>query len=450
LGTKYLLACTIIAPALAFGQTQVNLGAQSRNIDFSAMPFVRPFRTNTALPATCVTGEMFFNTSAPAGLNTYGCVSTNVWALQGSAPGPGAGTIQVALSSSTTLTVGASCSTAAPCLSRFGAMVYSLTTPIAVTVQGGNGLAYIYVNSSGAIAVGTSAPGPTLSCSTGCQLQSPVTQFPIDSIPLATWNATLGAWDSTGTILGTAVSAGRNFTAGQNVTLTQSGSNVTIAANDGFNPLDMTAFNRTYVFAEGGTSASAPWSVTSANCASSAGTAGVAGEPASVGWGASSNPCFVYYPGSSGSGAFAIVDFVSGSNPKNYTLTGRYARGASAGVGTGDHYMGWSSAQNGTANFVGIRYQASAGQWQCVIRAAGADVASQTIPVTPDAAFHTFSVTNAGVANSVTCSVDSTSQTATGTIPSNSWYAVMGTIINSGQSYFSALEARIQISGLTR
>jgi hypothetical protein len=85
-----------------------------------------------------------------------------------------------------------------------------------------------------------------------------------------------------------------------------------------------------------------------------------------------------------------------------------------------------------------------------VIRSAGADVASQAISVTPDAAFHTFAVTNLGVANSLTCSIDSTSQTAAGTIPSAAWYAVMGTNISSGQSYFSAIEARMQISGISR
>jgi hypothetical protein len=159
----------------------------------------------------------------------------------------------------------------------------------------------------------------------------------------------------------------------------------------------------------------------------------------------------VYYPGANGAGAFAITDFLSGLTPKAYTLTGRYARGNGVGLGTGDHYIGWSSAQNGTvANFVGIRYLASASQWQCVIRAAGADVASQAIAVTPDAAFHTFVVTNGGLANSLTCSIDSTSQTTVGTIAAASRYAVMGTIVSTGLSYFSAIEARIHISGITR
>jgi hypothetical protein len=111
-----------------------------------------------------------------------------------------------------------------------GSLVYSVSAPITVTLQGGAGLAYIYVSSSGSVTVGTSLTGPSLNCS-GCQLQSAITQFPVDAIPLASWNATAGAWDSTGMIASTAISVGRNFTAGQNVTLLQSGSNVMISAD---------------------------------------------------------------------------------------------------------------------------------------------------------------------------------------------------------------------------
>ena len=84
----------------------------------------------------------------------------------------------------------------------------------------------------------------------------------------------------------------------------------------------------------------------------------------------------------------------------------------------GDHYIGWSSARDGTvANFVGIRFLNSAGVWQCVIRSGGADVAAQTIPIAPDAAVHTFAVSGGSSANSVTCGIDTATQSATGTIP---------------------------------
>lgn len=71
-------------------QTQIDLRSQSRNVDFSQASSVRPFKTGTTLPATCTAGEMFFKTSAASGANTYGCVATNTWAVQGSGGGGGA------------------------------------------------------------------------------------------------------------------------------------------------------------------------------------------------------------------------------------------------------------------------------------------------------------------------------------------------------------------------
>ena len=75
-----------------WGQTQVDLRNQSRNVDFSAAISTRPEKTGTVLPATCNTGELFFNTIAASGANLYGCVAANTWAaLSGGsgANGPG-------------------------------------------------------------------------------------------------------------------------------------------------------------------------------------------------------------------------------------------------------------------------------------------------------------------------------------------------------------------------
>lgn len=71
-------------------QTRVDLSTQAKNIDFTNAPSVRPFRGGTALPATCVIGEMFFKMDAPTGSNVYGCVALNTWALQGQGSVPGA------------------------------------------------------------------------------------------------------------------------------------------------------------------------------------------------------------------------------------------------------------------------------------------------------------------------------------------------------------------------
>jgi len=281
-----------------------------------------------------------------------------------------------------------------------------------------------------------------------------ITQFPVDSIPLMTWNATLGTWDAAGTEQRAILSAGRSFSAGSNVTLTQTGNNVTISASGsgsggGSSAVDMTVFDKTHIFAEFGFSGAAPWAYTGASCLGAVGTAGVSGEPVGLGFTASNAACFVYYPGAAGL-SLPFVDFASGSAPAFHTLIGRYSRGNSNGLGTGDHYIGWSSAKDGTvANFIGIRYSASSGLWQCIIRAGGSDVAAQTISSTADAAVHTFSVTNGGLANSVTCMIGSASSTVTGTIPANSWFAVMGSS-SSGSATFTAIEARIHFSGLAR
>ncbi len=61
----------------------INLGTQGRNVDFSNAPSTRPVKTGTALPGTCATGDLFFNTSAPAGQNLFGCAAPNTWALAG-------------------------------------------------------------------------------------------------------------------------------------------------------------------------------------------------------------------------------------------------------------------------------------------------------------------------------------------------------------------------------
>ena len=47
----------------------------------------------TAVPGTCLLGQVFFDTDAPAGQNLYGCTATNTWTLLGGT-GSGGHTIQ--------------------------------------------------------------------------------------------------------------------------------------------------------------------------------------------------------------------------------------------------------------------------------------------------------------------------------------------------------------------
>ena len=81
----FLLACMALMAGVVSGQanTTVNLGTQARNPDFSSMPVTRPVSVGSSLPATCVVGQLFFNSSASAGNNLNSCVSTNTWSPVG-------------------------------------------------------------------------------------------------------------------------------------------------------------------------------------------------------------------------------------------------------------------------------------------------------------------------------------------------------------------------------
>ena len=59
--------------------TLVDLRTQSKNVDFSTMVSTRPVTVGTAIPSTCVIGQMFFRSNAAAGANLYGCTAVNTW-----------------------------------------------------------------------------------------------------------------------------------------------------------------------------------------------------------------------------------------------------------------------------------------------------------------------------------------------------------------------------------
>jgi hypothetical protein len=85
---RFRIAISVVAVGAAFGfslslpgqtPTTINLGTQGRNADFSMLPVTRPVTVGTTLPATCLVGQLFFNSAAPAGLNLYACASVNNW-----------------------------------------------------------------------------------------------------------------------------------------------------------------------------------------------------------------------------------------------------------------------------------------------------------------------------------------------------------------------------------
>lgn len=216
------LLIAIFAGALYGQLTQVDLRLQSRDVDFSGASATKPFRSGAGLPATCGQGEMYYRLDAAAGMNVYGCTSTNSWTLE---QGPAAasmasqlGDFAATLTSATTLAIGANCSTATPCLVRFGSLVYSFGTGATATISAGSGLALVYVSSAGVLTVGSNV---TTSCNSGCTALSGVTAFPVDAIPLFTWSATNGTWDATGGADQRAFLSSKSVTVGTGITSTE-------------------------------------------------------------------------------------------------------------------------------------------------------------------------------------------------------------------------------------
>jgi hypothetical protein len=225
------MAGILAMAGVAAAQTQVDVKTQTKNVNLSGASFVIPFPTGTTLPALCTPGSMFFNLAAAAGSNLAGCVATNTWITEGGGSGGTAsGVLNAQQISSTVVTIGGSCTATAPCLVQMGSTVYTYTGPAVVTLTSGSGTVYLYVDSSGNITAGESASGsPGLSC-TGCVVASPITQFPPGTLPVATWVAASATWTS-GTSAVTLQGGGPSFSAGNNVTLTQNGSSVVIAAS---------------------------------------------------------------------------------------------------------------------------------------------------------------------------------------------------------------------------
>jgi hypothetical protein len=421
----------------------------------------------TALPATCILGQMYFLTGSSPTVNE--CVAANTWTpIQGSG---GFAILNVQQTSGTVLTIGPQCLVSTPCIFRIGSAVYSITAPAKVTLTGGSGLTYIYIDNNGNLMAGVSSS--TVTCA-GCQVAAGITQYPIATIPLETWNATGGVWDPTGSNDVALLNTPPVLNAGSNITITQTGPSVTITGSGGsssggtggsgssgptgtyFNPTDPTQWYRDHLTLVSGFNNGDGWEY-SGPCAVGNGSGAVGFSSESIvptAWGrspASGSPCFFAFPATGnsvyGSGTY---DYWSGSNPSQLWVSATYTT-----IDTnGTHYIGLNSSSQSPADFIGCR-QTGAGDWFAVIHAGGVDVATADTGVPHDTNTHRLVVDNAaGTSNTIRCSVDGGhTATASGMVPAefSGWSYIFGAqATGTSASTFAPFEYTIFLQALPR
>lgn len=220
----------------------------------------------------------------------------------------------------------------------------------------------------------------------------------------------------------------------------------------GTDPADVTILNNTFYFSNMNyaNGAGAFWGLNGSTCVGVFTESGP-GISAGMVWDAVTQAntnqfCTYMAPWGGSINNVKFKDFISGGTPLTYQLEVLLAR--NTGGGAGDLYVGFSKVADTFADFVGIRYNNGAAQYQCIIRSGGSDVTSTAMgSVTPDTNLHWFRVSNGGTANSVTCQVGSVSATTSaGTVPSGDYLAIVGANSVAGSTpRFSPSEARINI-----
>jgi len=148
------------------------------------------------------------------------------------------GDFSVSWTSATVLTVGPNCSPSTPCNARLGSNVIRVVNSSTVTLTGGTGVAYMYIDPNGVLTVGHNM---TLSCMAPCNAVSGVTSFPVNSLPLFSWSATAGSWDTTGGVDKRAVLSTKILSAGLGIATLDAGSGTTVSVDPAVVPQYLTS-----------------------------------------------------------------------------------------------------------------------------------------------------------------------------------------------------------------
>jgi hypothetical protein len=148
------------------------------------------------------------------------------------------GDLGLVQTSPTVLTAGLNCSNATPCNVRLGNTVYSITSSSTITLSSGSGTLYLYLDASGTLTAGHNL---TASSSGVCGALAGVTAFPAGSIPLYTWTATNGQWDSNGGSDRRAFLSTRNLGSGTGIVALDTGTQTIVSVDSASVPTYLTS-----------------------------------------------------------------------------------------------------------------------------------------------------------------------------------------------------------------
>jgi hypothetical protein len=107
-----------------------------------------------------------------------------------------------------------------------------------ITLAGGTGVVYLYIDASGGLTAGHNL---TATCAGVCAAVSGVTAFPAGSIPLYTWTALNGAWDTNGGSDRRAFLSTRDVTGGAGIVTLDTGSQSIVAVDAATVPTYLTS-----------------------------------------------------------------------------------------------------------------------------------------------------------------------------------------------------------------
>jgi uncharacterized protein YdbL (DUF1318 family) len=156
----------------------------------------------------------------------------------GASMGSQLGDLNITWTSNSVLTVGANCSSSVPCNVRLGSNVYRFINSSTITLTTGTGVAYLYIDPNGTLTVGHNL---SLTCTAPCSAVSGIAAFPANSLPLFSWSASGGSWDTTGGVDKRAVLSTKILSAGSGIAILENGSSTSVSVDPAVVPRFLTA-----------------------------------------------------------------------------------------------------------------------------------------------------------------------------------------------------------------